>query len=293
MATRPHDEERVERERQENTASRKRAHDEERSRQSGARGPAPRDDGAQLHKDATPRQRLEHEKDEEGFVERIREEKQHHDFIERTKPDDPSDNLGQLTRDNVNPDIPSAEPGTGPIVQPESNSGGVPPPKTEESELPEPLRAHSINEPPGSDVIPGADTGPNQLPGDGSALPPGTELPPLVLSDISPDSADLGSMVDFVLTVIGSGFTPNSVILFDDEELPTTFVNQTTMTASPPTQAEAGIVDVEVARGEDLSDVLTFEFVAPAGRRSSEKAERRPKKNTPISRRADKKKGKK
>jgi hypothetical protein len=37
--------------------------------------------------------------------------------------------------------------------------------------------------------------------------------------------------------------------------------------------------------GEELSEVLTFEFVAPAGRRSSEKAERKPKKAEPRGKR--------
>ena len=83
------------------------------------------------------------------------------------------------------------------------------------------------------------------------------------------------------------------MILFDDEELPTTLVNSTTLTAASAGAGEAGVVDVEVARGEDLSDVLTFEFVAPAGRRSSEKAERKPKKAEPRGKRPTKdKKGK-
>jgi hypothetical protein len=244
------------------------------------------------------------------------------DFIERTKPEDRLDQTrqpGQLTRDNVNPNIPSVTPeqtgdplhrvpNPGGIVDPKSlgmeSQAGVDPPKmgeqpekvekAEEGQPLEPLREMSINEPPGSDIYPGADTGPNQLPGDGSALPPGTELPPLVLTDIDPDSVSTDSMSDITLTVTGSGFTPNTVILFDDEELPTTLINTTTLTANPPTQAEAGVVDVEVQRGEDMSDVLTFEFVAPAGTRSSQKGARKPKKSEPVHKRANKRqKGKK
>jgi len=41
------------------------------------------------------------------------------DYIERTKPDDPSGRPGQLTRDNVNPAIPSGERGAPP------NAGGI------------------------------------------------------------------------------------------------------------------------------------------------------------------------
>jgi hypothetical protein len=227
------------------------------------------------------------------------------------KPEDPHpDHRGQQTRDNVNPAIPSAPPGEGGIVDPRSlgmeSQAGVAPPRAEnqpeqwpkidettgqatvapraiEGLSPDMVAAHmpSPNEPFGSSIASG-DAGP-------------VELPPLVLTDISPDSIVAGSPEDLVLTVTGSGFGPNCVILFDDEEMGTTLVNETTLSASVPVAAEAGIVDVEVARGEDLSDVLTFEFVAPAGRRSSEKAERKPKKAEPRGKRQkkDKSKGRK
>ena len=53
-------------------------------------------------------------------------------FIEKTRPEDPSGRPGQLTRDNVNPHIPSGKRGDppGPIVDPASlgmEQGGVPP----------------------------------------------------------------------------------------------------------------------------------------------------------------------
>ena len=75
-------------------------------RQSAGTG---RPDDAVLRDDATARQRIAYEKDEPGFVERMAEERQRPDFIERTLPEDPSDHFGQLTRDNVNPDIPSSK----------------------------------------------------------------------------------------------------------------------------------------------------------------------------------------
>jgi len=243
------------------------------------------------------------------------------DFIERTKPEDRLDQTrhpGQQTRDNVNPNIPSVSPdklgppharipNPGGIVDPkslgmESQAGVAPPvlpnqpeqwPKRDEVTGVAPqatpkageinatdvaVRVPSINEPFGSNVATG-EGGP-------------VELPPLVLTDIDPDSIQVGSAPDFVLTVTGTGFGPNCVILFDDEGVPTTLVNTTTLTASVPVAAAAAIVDVEVARDEDLSDVLTFEFVAPAGTRSSQKAERKPKKAEPRSKRTKKDKGK-
>ena len=271
------------------------------------------------------------------------------DFIERTKPEDRLDQTrqpGQLTRDNVNPNIPSVSPEeTGPpnnrtinpggIVDPkrlgmESRAGVDPPEMGEqveqwpslgldhtkhgEDQIQEaknrqrqaeegaggigevPLREMSINEPPGSDIYPGADTGPNQLPGDGSALPPGTELPPLVLTSIEPDVIPVQpeEITSKKITLTGENFTPACVVLFDDEEVPTVIVNTTTLEADVPIAPAPGTYDVEVQRGEDMSDVLTFEFVAPAGTRSSQKGARKPKKSEPAHKRANKRqKGKK
>jgi hypothetical protein len=325
-------EQEMEHERSKQRDQRKQEVDEERSRaRKMTPGGTDRADGAVLREGATERQRIAYKKDEPGFIERMAEEKQRPDFIERTLPEDPSDHFGQLTRDNVNPDIPSSKERTGWIVDPhtlgmdQSQQGEQPPEREDQVEqwpqaqkmpasgeyqkgddlqqqhavdpnapIPPLPRQASINEPPGSDVLPG-EGGPNELPGDGSALPPGVELPPLVLADISPDSAVAGSPEVLELTVTGSGFGPNCVVMVDDEDMTTTLINSTTLTAFVPVAAEPGIVDVEVARGEDLSDVLTFEFVAPAGRRSSEKAERRPKKTEPRGKRQkkDKSRGRK
>jgi hypothetical protein len=147
--------------------------------------------------------------------------------------------------------------------------------------LGEPDRLVSINEPPGSRVYSGED-GPNQVPEDPQ------NLPPLVLTDISPDTAVVGAG-SVSLTVTGSGFGPNCVVVFDDVEVPTAFVSPTSLTADCPVSAVAEIVDVEVSRGEEMSDVLSFEFTAVA-RMSSAKREqqRKPKKDTPSSKRVKK-----
>jgi hypothetical protein len=109
------------------------------------------------------RQRIEEEKRNSDFIKRMEEERQHPDFIERTRPDDPSDHFGQLTRDNVNPDIPSAEPGKGDIVDPNTlgmpQAGGAP--NVSKAAAPGQVEdTGSINEPPGSNVLPDAPTNP-------------------------------------------------------------------------------------------------------------------------------------
>jgi len=230
------------------------------------------------------------------------------DYIERTKPEDRlegTSHQGQLTRDNVNPNIPSVAPGTGDIVDPhtlgmDQGQRGVqpPPPAADQRELwpktkeqgAAPGQQHteaqeqaleqrltSINEPPGSNITTG-DAGP-------------AELPPLVLSDISPDTMVIGSGT-FPLTVTGSGFIPDCVVVFDDAEVPTSFVSPTELRADCPAADLAGVVDVEVHRGEDMSDVLSFEFTAVALMSRGEKKppERKPKKNTPTHKRANKRK---
>jgi len=219
------------------------------------------------------------------------------DFIERTKPEDRLDDTshrGQLTRDNVNPNIPSVSPeAVGPPIARVSNPGGIVDPKTlgmesiagvappavdarhtEEQELALANHLPSINEPPGSNISTG-DAGP-------------VELPPLVLSDISPDTLVVGTGT-FPLVVTGSGFTPESVVVFDDADVATAFVSPTELHADCPVSSAAEIVDVEVSRGDDMSDVLSFEFTAVA-RMSEGKREqqRKPKKDTPASKRLKK-----
>ncbi len=150
--------------------------------------------------------------------------------------------------------------------------------------LGEPGRLVSINEPPGSRVYTGED-GPNQIPDD-----PKHELPPLVLSDIDPDTAVVGSG-SVALTVTGTGFTPNCVVVFDDAEVPTVFVSQTSLTADCPASDVAELVDVEVTRGEEMSDVLSFEFTAVArDSKTKREQQRKPKKAEPASKRTRKKK---
>jgi len=204
------------------------------------------------------------------------------DFIERTKPEDRIDDRGQLTRDNVNPAIPSAPRGEGGIVDPNtlgmSSTGGVAPPAAEVRHTDEQdtaLRNHlpSINEPPGSNISTG-DAGP-------------IELPPLVLTDIDPDTLVVGSG-SFPLTVTGSGFGPNCIVVFDDADQPTTYVSPTELTADCPVAAAAAVVDVEVHRGEEMSDVLTFEFTAVA-RMGAAKREQKPQKKPADKRKKSKK----
>jgi hypothetical protein len=217
----------------------------------------------------------------------------------RGRPESPSDNPGQKTRDNVTPVIPSAPPREGGIVDPTSlgmPQGGVQPvypppiksinePRTpaEQSdhnqlgaaalrsdlkpnttltpgELPPGHFNASINEPPGSDVG-----------GEGSAVEEGGgegegetgEAPDL--ESLDPDEADAGDATDIVMHVHGTGFTEQSVIYFNGLAEPTTFVSETEVTTGvkPSLFVVPAVCPVTVRNGEHESDALEFEFLDP------------------------------
>jgi hypothetical protein len=159
----------------------------------------------------------------------------------------------------------------------------------------------SINEPPGSNVLASIEgegeaerqrrqpqqsiDAPKRSAGTASA----TQRPAqdtLDLIDLEPDSIVVGSAAGFELTLTGTGFTEDCIVVVDDEEQQTTYVSDTKLTAWVAVGNKPATVDVEVARGEDLSDVLTFEFTqAP---RSRKQPERKPKKSTPSHKRLPK-----
>jgi hypothetical protein len=199
----------------------------------------------------------------------------------RGRPESPSDNPGQKTRDNVTPVIPSAPPREGGIVDPTSlgmPQGGVQPvypppvksinePRTpaEQSDHRPDARAEdlppghfnaSINEPPGSDV--GGEGGATEEGG-------GEEGEAPDLESLDPDEADAGDATDIVMHVHGTGFTEQSVIYFNGLQEPTTFVSETEVTTGvkPSLFVVPAVCPVTVRNGEHESDALEFEFLDP------------------------------
>jgi len=211
-------------------------------------------------------------------------------FIEKSTAEDPSGRPGQVTRDNVNPNIPSAakearepdqcgrvDPNPGGIVDPNSlgmPQGGVAPktPPTpdelrkqreaeagqHEGELPDGTvapRQGSINEPPGSNVLGKTEE----------------DVPPEILakgkpviSGLEPDEAVSGDP-DFTLVVSGDNFYPGSVIVFGDNDEPTTMDGDTLSTVVKPSLFAPATVPVKVRNGSLVSDPSDFTFTAPAG----------------------------
>ena len=225
------------------------------------------------------RERAQHISVEEK-LEIDRRQRTEPDYLEKTKPEDPSARPGQLTRDNVNPNIPSGErgdvPNAGGIVDPNTlgmEQGGVapnyPPPPEElrqqaaegkEPTLPDgsPLpRAGSINEPPGSNVY--AKTAED--------LPPEVaEKGKPVISSLDPDEAASGDP-DFTLVVSGDNFFSGSVLVFGENDEPTTFDEAagTVSTIVKPSLFQPAVVPVKVRNATLVSDPSDFTFTAPAG----------------------------
>jgi hypothetical protein len=93
---------------------------------------------------------------------------------------------------------------------------------------------------------------------------------PAVLTSITPDTAVIGDP-DLTLSAIGTGFTAESVIVFNGGDEPTTFVSATEVTTGvkPSTATTAGAYPVFV-RGADGAETasLDFTFTDPVTRSS-------------------------
>jgi IPT/TIG domain len=110
---------------------------------------------------------------------------------------------------------------------------------------------HSINEPPGSEVV----------------LPPEPEVPPVVpeLLSIDPDVAAIGD-AELTLTCTGEDFDETCVIVFNGGEEETTFISATELTTivQPMTATTAGEFPVTVKNAHGESEPVMFEFVEAA-----------------------------
>lgn len=87
-------------------------------------------------------------------------------------------------------------------------------------------------------------------------------VPPVVTS-LNPSSAVIGSPA-FDIHVMGTGFTPASVIMFNGLEEPTVFVSETELTTgvNMPLWLAPADVPVAVLNGGVMSDPMTFSFTS-------------------------------
>jgi len=172
-------------------------------------------------------------------------------FLEKTRPEDPSGRPGQLTRDNVNPHIPSGKRGDppGPIVDPASlgmEQGGISAaPRTGKETTPQafPFTA-SINEPQ-TVALP---------------LPAGIEVPKPSISSITPTEITIGDD-STTLYVTGENFFADSVIVFAGQDEPTTFADGKLSTGiNMDVWHGPDVVKVSVKNGPEQSNEVDFTF---------------------------------
>lgn len=98
---------------------------------------------------------------------------------------------------------------------------------------------------------------------------PGVPEVPPVLNSLEPSTAECGS-ADFTLVFAGSGFTPNSVIVFNNFDEPTVFVSENSVTTivKPSLFVVAAEVDSYIRNGDVESEHKLFTFTEPAARRA-------------------------
>ena len=135
----------------------------------------------------------------------------------------------------------------------------------------------SINEPPGSQVIPpGAGQGAG-----GAAGGIGTEYETPEIEELEPDEVEAGSAEDITMHVHGSGFTDKSVITFNGLDEPTVFVSESEVTTivKPSLFTVPAVCPVTVKNGAYESEEVEFEFLeaeTPAASRQSKRVKPKP-----------------
>ena len=99
--------------------------------------------------------------------------------------------------------------------------------------------------------------------GSGSGTAPEVPEAP-VLTELSPDNAPLDGE-DVRMNVVGTGFTPSSVILWDNKDEPTTVESDTNCSTivKPSIHGEPLDFNVEVRNGSAKSNTLVFHITAP------------------------------
>jgi len=138
------------------------------------------------------------------------------------------------------------------------------------------VMASPADAPEGSDVLVSASGAPLIAPlnsnvdrrVEGGADFPGPTPPTVTLDSISPNEAEVGG-ADIYLVATGSGFTENSVILFNNGEEATEFIDSSQVgTTVKPSLASGPIsVPVQVREGVTTTPAQTFTFTeAPIAR---------------------------
>jgi hypothetical protein len=103
---------------------------------------------------------------------------------------------------------------------------------------------------------------------------PANPVPPpvSVIQNLTPATAEVGS-ADITMTVNGTGFSSDCVIVFNGGDEPTTFISDTQVSTGvkPSTASGPAVCPVAVRGPGGTSNSVDFEFTAPAGRTTRRK----------------------
>lgn len=151
-------------------------------------------------------------------------------------------------------------------------------------EVPLPEGHHLLTTSTGAPLVPPLQS--NVDPRDDDWVAP-TPIPPPVIISLAPSTAVSGS-TDFELTVVGTGFTPESVIVFAHQDEPTDYFGPDTLrTGVKPSLFVPATVGVHVRNADgQTSFSQDFTFTEPVERdidRMKEEHRRREKGDDPIS----------
>jgi hypothetical protein len=96
---------------------------------------------------------------------------------------------------------------------------------------------------------------------EGGPVPPEPAAAP-VLTGLSPDTAVSGDAADIVMSCVGTGFTPESIIVFNGFAEPTTFVSDTEVTTGvkPSLFVVPAVCPVAVHTGTQVTAAIDFTF---------------------------------
>lgn len=102
---------------------------------------------------------------------------------------------------------------------------------------------------------------------EGGPVPPEPVAAP-TLDSLSPDTAVAGDAADITMSAIGSGFTADSIIVFNGHAEPTTFVSATEVTTGvkPSIFVVPAVCPVEIHTGSLVTAPVDFTFTAAAAR---------------------------
>ena len=98
--------------------------------------------------------------------------------------------------------------------------------------------------------------------------------PPMpVITSLDPNTAECGSPDDITMSVVGTGFTPNSVIVFNGHDEPTTYEGPTTISTGvkPSLFVVPATCPVHVRDAAGNSAPMDFTFTEPAQGKSRQK----------------------